>query len=84
MGYVEPLMEFVSGNDFDIMYLCYSIIIDDIIYLCYSIIIDDIIYLCYSIIIDDDIFIQGMDITGSQFLELAQTFYIGESGVHWP
>ena len=32
----------------------------------------DIICLCYSIIIDNDIFIQGMDITGSQFLDLAQ------------
>ena len=46
----EPLIEFFSGNDFDI------------------------IYLCYSIIIDKDIFIQGMDITGSQFLDLAQIF----------
>ena len=34
----------------------------------------DIIYLCYSIIIDNDIFIQGMDITGSQFLDLVQIF----------
>ena len=49
-GYVEPLIELFSGNDFDI------------------------IYLCYSIIIDNDIFIQGMDITGSQFLDLAQIF----------
>ena len=32
------------------------------------------IYLCYSIIIDNDIFIQGMIITDSQFLELAQLF----------
>ena len=32
------------------------------------------IYLCYSIIIDNDIFIQCMDITGSQFLDLAQIF----------
>ena len=43
-------IELFSGNDFDI------------------------IYLCYSIIIDNDIFIQGMDITGSQFLDLAQIF----------
>ena len=49
MGYVEPLIELLSDNDFDIIYLCYSIIIDDI-------------------------FIQGMDITGSQFLDLAQIF----------
>ena len=50
MGSVEPLLEFFSGNDFDI--ICS----------------------CFSIIIDNDIFIQGMDITGSQFLDLAQIF----------
>ena len=49
MECVEPLIELFSGNDLDIIYLCYSIIIDDI-------------------------FIQGMDITGSQFLDLAQIF----------